>query len=110
QMSTPDRLQGRVGVTTRYVSRSAFPLGALAGGLLGQQLGLQPTLLIGACGMLAGTLWVLGSPLPALRASSDVAGAPAGAAPTAETARPAGPVASEGAASTEAAAGTAGRA
>ncbi|MGH2370651.1 MAG: MFS transporter, partial [Chloroflexota bacterium] len=61
----------------RYVSRSAAPLGALFGGFLGMQLDLQPALVMGACGMLAGTVWVLRSPITALQAPDMEAPAPA---------------------------------
>ena len=54
----------------RYVSRSSFPLGALAGRFLGTPLGPQLALVAGACGMLAGALWVLRSPIRKLTAAS----------------------------------------
>jgi len=67
QVVTPDRLQGRVNASMRFFSAGAMPLGALAGGALGQTIGLRPTLALGAAGTLVGVLWLLRSPLRHLR-------------------------------------------
>lgn len=67
QALTPNQLQGRVGVTMRLISRGSAPVGALLGGLLGGYIGLQETLLIGACGFFAGSLWVIASPVRTLK-------------------------------------------
>jgi MFS family permease len=71
QSTTPDRLQGRVAATMRFVSRSSVPLAALLGGFLGTHVGLRATLVVGACGMLLGTVWVLLSPISRLPAADD---------------------------------------
>ncbi len=60
---TPDRLQGRVNATMRFLLWGITPLGALLGGLLGENIGLRPTLFIAASGVLLSSLWVLFSPL-----------------------------------------------
>jgi MFS family permease len=67
QLVTPEQLQGRMNASLRFLVTGAIPIGSLAGGFLGSQMGLQPTLLIGAVGCLTGLLWLLRSPLPALR-------------------------------------------
>lgn len=50
QAITPDRLQGRMGATMRFIVWGVIPIGALAGGLLGQAVGLRPALWISAAG------------------------------------------------------------
>lgn len=61
QRLCPDRMLGRVNATMRFLIMGLFPLGAVAGGILGESIGLR------------GTLWVAGamivlSPLPLVRA------------------------------------------
>ena len=68
QALTPDRLRGRMTATMRFLVWGTIPLGALLGGLLGERLGLRPTLLVGALGTLTAFLWVACSPVRALRA------------------------------------------
>ncbi len=63
QAITPDRLQGRIAATARFISRSALPVGFLLGGLLGGTLGLRATLLIPAAGPLLLAAWLLFTPL-----------------------------------------------
>lgn len=67
QAITPDYLLGRVNATSRFVSTGALTIGSLAGGTLGAVLGLRPTLVIGAVGGLFSVIWVLCSPVRALR-------------------------------------------
>jgi predicted MFS family arabinose efflux permease len=59
QGSTPDPLQGRMNATMRLLVEGLTPLGALAGGVLGQGIGLRPTLLIAVGGELLAALWLL---------------------------------------------------
>lgn len=66
QTITPDRLQGRMNATMRFIVWGVIPLGALAGGALGDAIGLRPTLVVGALTGLVAFLWVLASPLRAL--------------------------------------------
>lgn len=68
QAAVPDGLQGRVAGTLRVVFLGTAPLGSLAGGLLGERIGLGPTLAIGAWGALLGTLWMVLSPVRRLEA------------------------------------------
>ena len=58
QVSTPDHLLGRVNATLHVVARGVLPFGALAGGALGDAIGLRPTLLVAAGGILLGAVWL----------------------------------------------------
>jgi MFS family permease len=67
QAITPDRLQGRMNASMRFIVWGTIPLGSLLGGALGQTIGLWPTIVAMAlCGLLA-PLWVLFSPVRQLR-------------------------------------------
>jgi MFS family permease len=57
QLITPVRLLGRVNATMHLVARGVIPFGALAGGALGDALGLRPTLAVAAAGIVVGSLW-----------------------------------------------------
>ena len=59
QLVTPERLQGRVSATIRFVGWGAQPISALAGGLLGEHLGLFPALSIAAAISMSACLWPL---------------------------------------------------
>ncbi len=63
QKITAPHLMGRTSAVMQFVTQSAKPLGSLLGGLLGQQIGLRPTLWVMAIGGLAILPWVLSSPL-----------------------------------------------
>jgi len=63
QSITPDRLQGKMNATMRFLVWGVFPIGGLAGGFLGGALGLRPTIIISGIGMLLSPLWVLFSPV-----------------------------------------------
>jgi MFS family permease len=67
QAITPAELLGRVNATIRFVGWTAMLAGALIGGILGDTIGLRPTLLVGALGTMLAALWVLFSPLRRLR-------------------------------------------
>lgn len=67
QAITPHRLQGRMNATMRFLVWGTMPLGALAGGALGQVLGLRPTIAIAAVGAALAFVWVWRSPVRALR-------------------------------------------
>jgi MFS family permease len=68
QALTPDRLQGRVNATIRFVAGSMLPVGALAGGALGGVIGLPLTLVVAELGTLLGVVWIAASPVRKLRA------------------------------------------
>jgi MFS family permease len=63
----PHRLRARASGAFMVVNYGVRPLGAFAGGMLGGAIGVRPTLWIAAAGAIAGFLWLLPSPLPALR-------------------------------------------
>jgi predicted MFS family arabinose efflux permease len=68
QAITPDRLQGRVNATMRFFAGGLMPIGALVGGALGGAIGLPWTLVVAELGTLLGFVWLLLSPVRALRA------------------------------------------
>jgi MFS family permease len=63
---TPHRLRSRSTGAFRFVNYGIRPLGSLVGGALGSVLGLRPTLFVTGVAALAGILWLLPSPVPAL--------------------------------------------
>jgi MFS family permease len=67
QAITPNHLLGRVTATMRVIAWGVGPVGALLGGVLGEALGLRASLFVGALGVLLCLLWLLFSPIPALR-------------------------------------------
>jgi predicted MFS family arabinose efflux permease len=67
QAIVPDTMLGRVGGSLNVLGWGIAPLGAVVGGLLGQVIGLQWTLIAGAL-LEAGTaLWIWRSPLWTMR-------------------------------------------
>ncbi|WP_086828290.1 MFS transporter [Allokutzneria sp. NRRL B-24872] len=67
QAICPDRLLGRMNASVRFVVFGTQPLGALAGGAVGEVIGVRPTLWITATGMALAVSWVLASPLRRMR-------------------------------------------
>jgi MFS family permease len=67
QAITPDRLQGRMNASMRFIVWGTMPIGSLLGGALGDLMGLWPTVLVGVLGGLLAPLWVLFSPVRGLR-------------------------------------------
>ena len=63
QAITPDRLLGRVTASRRFVVWGVIPIGGLVGGALGSEIGLRPTLWIGAAGSAVTFLPLLFCPL-----------------------------------------------
>ncbi|HLV98933.1 MAG TPA: MFS transporter [Ktedonobacterales bacterium] len=63
QAMVPDRVQGRINASKRFIEWAAMLLGLLVGGLLGQTIGLRPTLFVAASGWLLSGLWLLFSPV-----------------------------------------------
>jgi MFS family permease len=66
-LATPWHLRGRQSGAMRLPNYGVRPIGALAGGLLANAIGLRGALVIGALGALGGVLWLLRSPLPRTR-------------------------------------------
>jgi MFS family permease len=64
QALTPDTMQGRMHATMVCLIQGTAPLGALAGGWMGEWVGLRETLLVASIGELLAMLWIWFSPLP----------------------------------------------
>ncbi|MQA09268.1 MAG: MFS transporter [Pseudonocardiaceae bacterium] len=67
QAICPDHLLGRMNASFRFVTWGVLPLGGLAGGALGEWIGVRGTLWVAAIGTLASVLWILCSPLRGMR-------------------------------------------
>jgi predicted MFS family arabinose efflux permease len=67
QAVTPDDLQGRMNATIRSANRTCAVVGALAGGLVGQLLGLRPALWVAVAVFVIAAVVVVGSPLRTAR-------------------------------------------
>jgi predicted MFS family arabinose efflux permease len=67
QAITPDRVQGRMNASTRFIVWGTIPLGSLMGGALGDAIGLWPTLAAMATCSLVAPLWILFSPVRRLK-------------------------------------------
>ncbi|MET0135352.1 MAG: MFS transporter [Kibdelosporangium sp.] len=63
QTICPDRLLGRMNASMRFMIWGAFPLGSLAGGVLGELIGVRGTLWVAAGGLSLSGGWLLLSPL-----------------------------------------------
>ncbi len=67
QLVTPSPLMGRVNATVQTAIYGVRPLGALAGGLVAAQAGMQAALLLVAVAFALSTLVIVLSPLARLR-------------------------------------------
>jgi len=67
QAITPNPLQGRVTASLRFVTWGIAPLGFLLGGMLGETIGLQATLLVAVAGPLLSVACLVFSPVLRLR-------------------------------------------
>lgn len=67
QSITPHNLQGRTNSAQRFIVWGTMPIGALIGGLLGDQIGLRQTMLVGGIGAIFAVGWILFSPVRSLR-------------------------------------------
>ena len=63
QTITPDAWLGRVNASSEFLTTGIGTLGLLAGGLLGEAIGVRFTLALAVTGMLASILWLLFSPV-----------------------------------------------
>jgi MFS family permease len=66
QVVTPAQLLGRMNASTRFLTWGVLPLGALAGGLLGEWTSPRLAVLIGALGCATSFLWLYFSPVRAI--------------------------------------------
>ncbi|UQU65197.1 MFS transporter [Couchioplanes caeruleus] len=71
-----DEMRSRVAGVYGTINYGARPVGAVVGGLLGDLLGLRPTLLLAAVGGVLGSLWLIRSPMPRVRTMEDVTPVP----------------------------------
>jgi MFS family permease len=67
QAITPERMQGRMNATMRFIVWGTIPIGIIVGGILGSTIGLHATLWVGAIGGCFAFLPVLFSPVRSLR-------------------------------------------
>ncbi|GAB2749560.1 MFS transporter [Nocardioides pakistanensis] len=67
QRLCPKPLLGRMNASIRFIVWGSMPIGAFAGGLLGESLGVVPTLWLTVAGFLLAALTVLFSPLSRMR-------------------------------------------
>jgi predicted MFS family arabinose efflux permease len=67
QSVAPERVLGRVNAAMQLLTRGIYPLGALVGGVLAQNLGIRATLAISVSGVALSSIWLIASPLRKLR-------------------------------------------
>jgi MFS family permease len=67
QAITPLRMQGRMNATMRFMVWGTLPIGSFVGGVLGNTIGLRPTLWVGAIGGLVSFVPPLFSPVRSLK-------------------------------------------
>ena len=67
QAIVPLRLQGRLNATMRTIVWGTLPLGAIAGGILGNMIGVRPAIIVGLAGGAFAFLFVLFSPVRSLQ-------------------------------------------
>ncbi len=95
QRLTPPRLLGRMNASIRFVVWGVMPIASLVAGVLGETIGVLPTMWIGVAGGFLASVFVLFSPLTTMRVLPTELVAPASgdtegpAAPAATAAAPA---------------------
>jgi MFS family permease len=67
QAITPDRMQGRMNATMRFIVWGTIPVGQIVGGAIATAAGVHIALWIGGIGASTSFLWVLFSPVWSLR-------------------------------------------
>ena len=67
QAITPDRLQGRMNATIRTIVWGTIPVGSFIGGVLGTQIGVVMTIVIGGVVATLGAAWILFGPVISLK-------------------------------------------
>jgi predicted MFS family arabinose efflux permease len=66
QAVIPPQILGRASASLDFVGEGAAPIGALVGGIIASLIGARWTWLLGAAGILAGSLWLIFSPVRTL--------------------------------------------
>jgi predicted MFS family arabinose efflux permease len=69
QVLIPTHILGRASASLDFVGEGAGPIGALVAGLVATAIGARATWLVGAAGILAGSLWLIFSPVRRLQVS-----------------------------------------
>jgi predicted MFS family arabinose efflux permease len=69
---TPDGVRSRVAGAFSSVNYGIRPAGAIIGGLVGEWIGLAPTMVVAAVGGSLSVLWLLRSPVISTRALEDL--------------------------------------
>jgi len=67
QAAAPPHILARVNSAMNLLFTGIIPVGAFVGGAVASGIGVRATMLIGAGGYLASSLWLIFSPIPALR-------------------------------------------
>jgi MFS family permease len=67
QVMVPDRLQGRMNATMRTIVWGTLPIGSLLGGVMGNVVGIVPTMLMGGAISLLAVVWILTGPVIAMK-------------------------------------------
>jgi MFS family permease len=73
QTSVPDRFLGRVSAVFQFFGGGTTPLGAIAGGVLGELIGVPMTLVVASAGFFLAFIFVLLSPLRGYRTPPEAA-------------------------------------
>ena len=76
---TPDGVRSRVAGAFSTVNYGIRPLGAIVGGLVGEWIGLAPTMVVAAVGGSLSALWLLRSPVISTRTIEELDGVGVGA-------------------------------
>jgi MFS family permease len=63
QAITPDRVQGRMNATMRTIVWGTIPIGSFLGGVLGSQIGIVQTILLGGAISTLAALWIIVGPV-----------------------------------------------
>lgn len=72
QAIVPERLRGRMTASYRFISWGVLPFGSFLAGSIAQHIGVQPTLLLGAFGLMLTAAWFFQPAISTLRAMPPV--------------------------------------
>ena len=71
QALAPESLLGRINASAQFIGLGATLAGSLVGGVLGEWIGVRPTLFLAVAGSLLSILWLVFSPVRTLRVAPD---------------------------------------